>query len=68
MTINKLCFCCNTQSSFYQNSNTRKIAAYCLDCNSKYSPAEKRKREQSNILKILMSSKDINEKVYKMLL
>lgn len=62
MTINKLCFCCNTQSSFYQNSNTGKIAAYCLDCNSKYSPAEKRKREQSNILKILMSSKDINEK------
>lgn len=62
MTINKLCFCCNTQSSFYQNSNTGKIATYCMDCNSKYSPAEKRKREQSNILKILMSSKDINEK------
>lgn len=62
MTINKLCFCCYTESSFYKNSKTEKIAAYCLDCNSKYSPVEKRKREQTNILKILMSSKDINEK------
>jgi hypothetical protein len=68
MTINKLCFCCNALSSFYQNSNTGKIAAYCLDCNSKFSPVEKRKREHANIFKILISSKDINEKVYKMLL
>lgn len=62
MNVNKLCFCCNKNSSFYQNSNTRKIAAYCLECNFKFSPAEKRKREQENILKILMSSKEINEK------
>ena len=33
------------QKTFYQNSNSGKIAAYCLDCNSKFSPVEKRKRE-----------------------
>lgn len=62
MTVNKLCLCCDKNSYFYKNSNTGKIAAYCLDCNSKFSPVQKRKREQENILKILLSAKEINEK------
>lgn len=62
MNVNKLCLCCNTESLFYQNSVTKKVAAYCLECNSKFSPAQKKLRETNNILKILLQSKDINEK------
>ena len=62
MNVNKLCLCCNTESSFYQNSVTGKVATYCLECNSKFSPAQKKLKETNNILKILLRSKDINEK------
>ena len=49
MNVNKLCLCCNTESSFYQNSVTGKVATYCLECNSKFSPAQKKLKETNQL-------------------
>ena len=62
MVLSKFCFCCLQESNFYKNSKTGHVAYFCIKCNSTYTPAEKRKRESLNIIKILSSSKEINEK------
>ncbi len=61
MKITKFCYCCFTKSEFYKSPNCKKSDKYCIRCNTELDPETKKRREQSNILKLLLSSKEIHE-------
>jgi hypothetical protein len=61
MKITKFCYCCFSESEFYKSPNYKKSDKYCIKCNTDFDPLTKKKREQSNILKMITSSKEINE-------
>ena len=62
MKVNKYCSCCNTVSTFRINSSTNKTNVYCLECDSRYTASEKRKRVLQNVMDLMLASKEINEK------
>ncbi len=62
MIITKLCLCCNKESEFYKNKNTGKISTHCSECNKTYSQSVRNSKELANVFKIILNSKEINEK------
>ncbi len=57
MIAEMYCFCCGTVSKTYYSGNTEIRDRYCLECNKKFTLAQKKEREFNNIFNIIKEIK-----------